>query len=169
MSYDSRIDTLSHSRRVGELLGDAIHDLVNRSTSHDLSKLTEPELSTYNEFVPLLREAEFGTEEYERIRQAMGPGLAHHYEHNAHHPESSEYGVDGMTLVDLIEMLADWKAAAERNDGRLGDGIAKCVHRFGIGDQLTRILCETAEAFGWLNDNKATPTPPEPTRQETPQ
>jgi hypothetical protein len=47
----------------------------------------------------------------------MGDGLMHHDAHNRHHPEFfGEDGVDGMTLVDVIEMLADWKAASERHD-----------------------------------------------------
>jgi hypothetical protein len=44
-------------------------------------------------------------------------GLKHHYAYNRHHQEFfGEDGVDGMTLVDLIEMLPDWKAATERHD-----------------------------------------------------
>jgi hypothetical protein len=47
----------------------------------------------------------------------MGDGLKHHYAHNRHHPEFfGEDGVDGMSLVDVIEMLADWKAATEHHD-----------------------------------------------------
>jgi hypothetical protein len=61
----------------------------------------------------------------------MGDGLKHHYSHNRHHPEFfGEDGVDGMTLVDLIEMLADWKAATERHDdGDLAKSLE--IHRHG--------------------------------------
>ena len=33
--------------------------------------------------------------------------LQHHYQKNRHHPEAFERGVDGMTLVDLVEMVCE--------------------------------------------------------------
>lgn len=57
----------------------------------------------------------------------------------------------GMTLVDLIEMLADWKAATERHeDGDLARSLVIQQERFGISDQLARILENTAVHFEWL-------------------
>lgn len=59
--------------------------------------------------------------------------------------------INGMTLVDLIEMLADWRAATERhNDGDLGKSLRIQRNRFGISDQLDEILWNTAREFGWL-------------------
>jgi hypothetical protein len=47
----------------------------------------------------------------------MGDGLKHHYAHNRHHPEFfGEDGVDGMSLVDVIEMPA---SQCDRDAGRL--------------------------------------------------
>jgi hypothetical protein len=83
----------------------------------------------------------------------MGDGLKHHYAHNRHHPEFfGEDGVDGMTLVDVIEMLADWKAATEHHDdGDLAKSREIQQERFGLCDQLVAILSNTAKHFGWLN------------------
>jgi hypothetical protein len=150
MTYDSAPDTLRHSLRVGQLLAPVLAELAARSVSHDGSKLEEPELSTYNEFVPLLANAEYGTPEYRQLVDAMGEGLAHHYAANPHHPEHYDDGVDGMTLVDLIEMLADWRAASERRpDGTMAQSIARSCARFRIGHQLESILRNTARAYGW--------------------
>lgn len=60
--------------------------------------------------------------------------------------------VSGMTLTDLVEMLADWKAAGERTEGgSLEASLRINQERFGMNDQLVRILRNTAEHFGWLD------------------
>jgi hypothetical protein len=152
MTYDSRADTLIHSQRVGELMAQCIKELIDRSLCHDRSKTLPPEVEVFDEFTPKLKELTYGSEEYKQALQDMGTGLAHHYQNNRHHPEHFEDGIEDMTLVDLMEMLADWKAATERhNDGNLSKSLAIQAERFGISDQLVRILANTAEHFGWLD------------------
>lgn len=149
--FDSTADTLRHSLRVADLMSSPIKELLDRSIRHDLSKTLEPERSTYDEFVSKLRTATYGSEEYWAAVAAMGDGLAHHYANNRHHPEHFPNGVCGMTLVDLIEMLADWKAAAERGrDGDLAQAMEIHCERFGLAPQLMDILRNTARHYGWL-------------------
>lgn len=150
--YDSTADTLKHSLRVGALLGPPIAELVQRSTRHDLSKTEPPELEIFNEFTPKLRTSTYGSDEYKGHLEAMGEALRHHYAVNRHHPEHfGHHGINGMTLVDLIEMLADWKAASERHaDGDLEKSLKIQRQRFGISPQLEQILRNTAEWFGWM-------------------
>jgi uncharacterized protein DUF5662 len=149
--YDSTADTLKHSQRVGELMAALIKDLVDRSMCHDRSKTQEPELAVFNEYSPKLRTLTYGSDEYKAALAGMGEGLAHHYAHNRHHPEHTPHGITGMTLVDLIEMLADWKAAGERHaDGSLSRSLALNAERFGIDEQLLQILANTADEYGWL-------------------
>lgn len=70
----------------------------------------------------------------------------HHYASNRHHPEHFSKGVDDMTLVDIVEMLCDWKAASLRqNDGNLLKSIEINAKRFGYDDQLKRIFINTAK------------------------
>ena len=153
MSYDSRPDTFRHSLRVGELMVQAITELVERSVKHDLSKTEPPEVDVFDEYTPKLRTSTYGSDEYESYLAGMGEGLAHHYAHNRHHPEHFNNGIDGMTLVDLIEMLADWKAATERHDnGSLARSLVIQAERFGISDQLGQVLSNTARHFGWLRE-----------------
>jgi hypothetical protein len=150
--YDSTADTLKHSQRVGELMAQTIHELVDRSMRHDRSKTEDPELATFNEFTPKLKNSTYGSDEYKGFLVAMSGGLTHHYAHNRHHPEHFDNGVNGMTLVDLIEMLADWRAATERHDdGSLVKSLAIQKDRFGISDQLAEILWNTARHFRWLD------------------
>lgn len=60
-------------------------------------------------------------------------------------------GVDGMTLLDVLEMLIDWKAATERMKG--GGDIRKSLdinrERFKLSPQLTAILGNTIKEMGW--------------------
>lgn len=149
--YDSRADTLIHSQRVGELMVQLVTETLQRSTCHDRSKTLPPEVDTFNEFTPKLKDSTYGSDEYEGFLVSMGAGLAHHYESNRHHPEHFTNGVNGMTLGDLVEMLADWKAATERHtDGDLAKSLEIQRERFGMSDQLVAILRNTAEHFGWL-------------------
>jgi hypothetical protein len=53
-----------------------------------------------------------------------------------------------MNLVDLVEMLCDWKASSTRhNDGNIRKSIEINAERFGINQQLVKILENTAELF----------------------
>jgi Family of unknown function (DUF5662) len=78
--------------------------------------------------------------------------LDHHYLQNTHHPEHYQNGIDGMSLLDLVEMLIDWKAASERHPE--GMNIARSIEvssrRFSIGEQLKQILLNTANESGWI-------------------
>jgi hypothetical protein len=151
MSYDSRPATLFHSQRVGELIVQVVKEALDRSTCHDRSKTESPEVEVFDEFTPKLKTSTYGSAEYKGYLEAIGEGLQHHYEHNRHHPEHFN-GVNDMTLVDLIEMLAAWKAATERHDdGDLAKSLEIQRERFGLSDQLVAILRNTAEHFGWLD------------------
>lgn len=149
-TYDSTADTLKHSQRVGELMAEIIKELIDRSMRHDRSKTEPPELEVFNEFTPKLKDSVYGSDEYKENLAAMGDGLQHHYQHNRHHPEHFADGISGMTLVDLIEMLADWKAAGERHaTGSLAKSLVIQSSRFGISDQLSQVLQNTAGHYQW--------------------
>jgi hypothetical protein len=150
-SYDSRVDTYQHIAVVRGYLLEVVSDLLYRAHDHDLSKLEEPEKSTFDEFTPKLEDSSYGSDEYKGFLEGMGEALAHHYAVNRHHPEHWPNGVADMTLVDVVEMLADWKAATLRHaDGDLALSIEKNADRFGYGEEFTRLLLNTARAFGWL-------------------
>lgn len=148
--YDSRGDTLEHITKVRDFLTECIARLEMRSRLHDLSKLEDPEKSMFDLFTPQLRKIEYGSPEYKLCLEAMGPALIHHYENNSHHPEHFQNGINGMSLVDLIEMLADWKAAGSRHEGgNLETSLVLNRARFKIDDQLFEILRNTARELKW--------------------
>lgn len=149
--YDSRPDTLKHIERVQELLNQVAAELDQRGLDHDASKLVDPELECFNEYTPKLKNSTYGTDEYKGFLKGMGAGLQHHYQHNRHHPEHFANGVHGMTLVDLVEMLADWKAATERHaDGDMERSLRLQKDRFQIEPQLMNVLWNTARTLGWV-------------------
>lgn len=150
-AYDSRPDTYEHIGKVrGMLLGIAVN-LITRGHEHDASKLEEPELSVFNEYTPKLRDSTYGSDEYKAFLKGMGEGLNHHYLVNRHHPEYHPNGIADMNLLDLIEMLADWKAATLRHaDGDLDRSITQNRERFDYGDEIEQLLRTTAQQLGWL-------------------
>lgn len=151
MSYDSRPATLEHIGQVQKFLALIVVNLTSRARLHDQSKLQEPEKSVFDTYTPLLKSTEYGSEEYRRFLDGMGEGLRHHYAVNDHHPEHFENGIADMNLLQLLEMLADWKAATLRMpNGDLGASITINRERFGYGDRTEHLLRSTAEALGWL-------------------
>jgi hypothetical protein len=76
----------------------------------------------------------------------MKPALDHHYANNSHHPEHYKNGIDDMSLLDLVEMICDWKAASERhNNGNIRKSIEVNGKRFEMSPQLIRIFENTAD------------------------
>ena len=142
---DSMRETRTHIRRVQKLLGDVIENLIRRARLHDESKLCEPEASTFAVMTSKLAECTYGSDEYKGFLREMKPALDHHYQHNSHHPEHWPNGIRDMSLLDLIEMLIDWKAAGERhNNGSIAKSLEHNKGRFSYGDELDAIFKRTA-------------------------
>ena len=120
--------------------------LTDRMFTHDRSKLGAPEVQTFTEFTPKLKGSTYGSEEYKGFLKEMAPALKHHYANNRHHPEHFDDGVNGMNLIDLVEMFCDWKAATLRHaDGDLTKSIRINAERFGLSEQLVLILLNSVE------------------------
>jgi hypothetical protein len=143
-------DTEEHIFRVIENIDEVISNIFLRGTVHDDSKLREPELSIFVEYTPKLSTTTYGSEEYKEHLKGMQVALDHHYKVNSHHPEHYENGINGMSLMDIVEMLCDWKAATERHDdGDIYKSLEINAKRFGIDEQLLSILLNTLKELGW--------------------
>ena len=149
-SYDSTDDTLEHIEQVQKNLRVVRKQLKFRSVWHDRSKLNPPEKEAFDEATPQLKGLTYGSDEYKAATAKLGEALKHHYAHNSHHPEHFENGIDGMSLLDVVEMLADWNAATMRHqDGDIHKSLEINRERFGISDQLYSILKNTLKELGW--------------------
>ena len=146
--YSSIPDTLKHIHRVKYLIMDTIEQLFNRAIHHDESKLLSPETEIFDEYTPKLEGTTYGSDEYKAFMKEMSIALEHHYSCNRHHPEHFKGGINDMTLVDLVEMICDWKAATERHrDGDIRKSIEINSKRFGIDSQLKQVLINTVSEF----------------------
>lgn len=176
-SYD---ETAAHINRVRELLKVVEDRLFERGSVHDLSKLQSPEKEMFDQVTGALRGLTYGSPEYKAQLANLKPALDHHYAHNSHHPEHYGYlecnscfgkhpldhklqclgcgngeftrrpNVGGMSLLDVVEMFCDWKAATERHaDGSLEKSIQHNRKRFEMSDQLAEIFENTRKELGW--------------------
>jgi hypothetical protein len=149
--YDSTEDTKKHITTVRRALQEVVANLNQRALFHDRSKLEEPEKSAFDKVTPKLRALKYGSDEYKACLREIKPALSHHYIENDHHPEHDVEGVLGMSIMAIIEMLADWKAAGERHDPPTGlyQSIGYNSVRFKMPQYLTQIFYNTAKELGW--------------------
>ncbi len=145
--------TIDHTLRVGTLMLQCTEDLNRRAVVHDRSKFDPEEFESFAQETPGLRSLTYGSDEYKAALNRIRPAIDRHQKGNRHHPECHENGVADMNLIDLIEMLADWKAATERHaDGDLKRSIEMNAERFGYGDEMVNLLWQTALYLGWLKN-----------------
>lgn len=141
--------TREHIENVRNLLNMMVRELLRRGEIHDQSKLGDLERSTFVEFTPKLKNSTYGSEEYKGFLREMKPALDNHYANNRHHPEHFKNGIADMDLIDVLEMLLDWKAATLRHkDGDLEKSIEINTERFGMDPQTVAFLTNTARNFG---------------------
>ena len=155
--YSSEPETLEHIENVSKSITEICAHLVKRAEKHDASKLKAPELKYFNKYTPLLKKMEYGSEGFKKSLEELKPALDHHYRNNSHHHEHYRYGVDGMNLMDIIEMFCDWQAASKRTkNGSMLNSINVSCKRFFIDNQLRQIFINTyrdiiqkGEQNGW--------------------
>ena len=145
---ECQVETQKHIEKVRKYIRFLTDKLTTRGVNHDASKLQSPEVELFTEFTPKLAELEYNSEEYKECLHQLKPALEHHYATYRHHPEHFENGINDMNLIDLCEMIADWKAASERhNTGNLIKSIEINAKRFNIDAQLKQILLNTAKLY----------------------
>lgn len=171
---DAKFKTMRHIETVRNYLNTFVKELLDRAEHHDQSKLESPEVEMFEKYTPLLRECTYGSEEYKGYLKEMNVALEHHYACNQHHPEyfqrfvcgdcgkrhdervkvcymcageniqEAPISINEMTLIDIMEMLADWKAATLRHaDGDIRKSILINQKRFGYSDEMKTILLNT--------------------------
>ena len=145
---ECQVETQKHIELVRKFIRLFTDKLTTRGVDHDRLKLKSPEVEIFTEFTPKLANTTYGSEEYKEFLEQMKPALEHHYANYRHHPEHFVDGVNDMNLIDLVEMICDWKASTLRhNNGNLLKSIEINAQRFGMSEQLTQILINTAKLF----------------------
>lgn len=143
--------TATHIRNVGHNISEIISILLSRAVDHDASKWSEEEWPYFERETPTLAKTTYGSPEYEAARKRLQVALDHHYASNSHHPEFYQKGITEMTLIDLLEMLADWRAAQLRHNppGSFENSFTINIPRYKISDELATILKNTVKELGW--------------------
>ncbi len=86
-----------------------------RGWNHDISKLRWYEAKHYAKVIFALKGSTYGSDEYKKTLKDIQPAINHHYKKNSHHPEYHKNGIDDMSELDKLELVADWVSAAKRH------------------------------------------------------
>jgi len=150
IEFEVLLDVIRHVSEVNENLQQMIADLQKRAVAHDRSKFDDPEFSTFVSTRPDFKKANYGTPEYEAVCLAAKVGVDHHYANNRHHTAHHLNGIKDMNFMDLLEMLADWKAAARRSpDLTFKDSLPRAFKKYEIDETLQRIFMNTIAYLEW--------------------
>jgi len=137
-----------HIFRVQIYMSKAIKDLMNRLVVHDRTKLCSDEIHGYAKIKKDMDKIEYGSEEYFKNLEILRETLNAHYRMNQHHPEHFTNGIEGMTLIDLLEMTCDWIASSELSkNGNPYRSLEFQQKRFKIDDQLYKIIENTIKTI----------------------
>ena len=149
---ECQIETYKHIENVRKYIKFFTDKLAIRGIEHDRLKLKSPEVEIFTEYTPKLASVTYDSEEYNDFLKEMDVALQHHYANYRHHPEHFTKGINDMNLIDIVEMLCDWKASSMRqHDGNLLKSIETNAQRFGVSGQLKQIFINTAKLFDEQN------------------
>jgi len=147
---------IAHRAHVAARLGQIIARLRERAELHDLTKIQPEEFDVFVETHEEFAKARFGTPEYAAVEEKGRKAVQHHYKHNPHHVKHHENGWEDMNLIDLLEMLADWKAASRRNPGKWwGERFSKALDRGHFPEPVRKLLRNTVLDLGWAFDEES--------------
>ena len=145
MSEAARADTEAHIAKVQARMDECVALLIARAVMHDASKRDDAERPGYDALFQALADGLSMAEA--RTHPLIDAAIVHHLATNDHHPEYHARGIAGMSLLSLLEMACDWKAASERRGKTFELGAQ--LERFGIEPQLAAILGNTVKELGW--------------------
>jgi len=143
MPSDFVTDLIYHKRRVAGYMQIIASELFKRAAIHDNSKFSPEEFDLYEQVFPELQKHAFGSEQIKAAYKQLGPALEHHLQVNRHHPEYFEQGINGMNLIDVLEMVCDWLAASARSQTGIHKGLLLNRERFGIDSQTFGLIERT--------------------------
>ncbi len=144
MASDFIKDLVQYKQWVAQNMQTAASELFQRAAVHDNSKFSPEEFEPYEEAFPNLQKYAYGSEELREELRKIKPAIHHHFSVNRHHPEYfGERGINGMNLIDVLEMVCDWMAASKRSQTGIDKGLEINKERYGISDQLFEIIRNT--------------------------
>jgi hypothetical protein len=148
---DFLCDAILHVSEVQENLEIVASILKQKGFAHDRTKFHELEFEAFVSTRDRFKKANYGSPEYQALVEEIKPAVDHHYQNNRHHTGFHENGIDDMNLIDIIEMICDWKAAERRSpDKKLKDTLEYAKNKYKIDTQLFKIIENTLNELGWI-------------------
>ena len=143
-------DTIMHISEVQENLFQIANDLQRRGIAHDRSKFLPEEFDAFVETRPKFEKANYGSKEYQECTEAIKPAVDHHYHSNRHHTGYFKNGFVDMNLLDIIEMICDWKAASRRSPNlSFRDSLPIAFKKYKIPENMQKHIISTLEYLNW--------------------
>lgn len=144
-------DIIMHISEVQENLADMRLDLEKRGISHDRTKFMAKEFDSFVKTRPKFKKANYGSKEYQECVDIIKPAIDHHYTNNRHHTKFHPNGFADVNLLDILEMLADWKAASRRSpDLSFEDSLPKAFKKYNIPENMQKHILATLKYFRWI-------------------
>ena len=139
---------LGHRYDVGKSLSVLIKALIDRASEHDLDKFHPEVVDKHCEMFEDFQKTkpDYGTPGYDEVKDRFEDIIKRHYQASRHHPEHFERGIDGMNLVDMMEMVCDWVAATPK-DQDVFDAVGLNCSKYGIDEQLMVLIVRTIIDF----------------------
>jgi hypothetical protein len=117
-----------------------------RAITHDMSKFSIIETKHFVETIHQLHDVKYGDQKYYKVLGEAKQAINHHYKINRHHPEFHKQGIRGMSFIDLVEMICDWKAATRKHkDGDINSSIDINAERFGYDNASKKLAKKLAK------------------------
>ena len=140
--------TLKHKELIAKYMAKFSAEVTFRAAIHDDSKFRRDEFEAYAECADEFDQHPFNSQEERALREKLYPAMSLHKQRNRHHPEHFENGMTGMNLIDLLEMLCDWKSASERTPGdSIRTALPILKEKYNISPQLMNVLTNTIRDF----------------------
>ena len=142
-------DIVLHVSEVQENLEIMASELRKRGFAHDRTKFQETEFDAFCSTREKFKKANYGSPEYQECIDIIKPAIDHHYQNNRHHTKYHKNGFRDMTLIDVLEMIADWKAAARRSPDKphLIDTLNDAFKKYEIGEEMQGFIRRTVYAL----------------------
>lgn len=145
------LEILRHRADVQHRIKEICHELEVAAILHDKSKLDNPEFDAFTITRPKFRNANYGSKEYQECVEQIQPAIDHHYAHNRHHTECHPSGFADMDLIDILEMLADWRAANARSrDLLFRESVDIAFEKYNIPENMRVHILRTLKRLGWI-------------------
>jgi hypothetical protein len=154
---DTQKAVIQHIDTLRAIVFTFIDHLFIRASTHDRSKLFEPEISVIHENLPRLKKLKYQSPEYKRNLAEIKPMLDHHYANNMHHIEHHQNGIADMDLVSIVEMFCDWNAAVlQHESGNIEDSIKENKERYNLSPEMELIFLNTLKYFKEFHESRKT-------------